>query len=308
MGSSADGGGAASEIIDNPNPYPVVAEMAFPEIWALCEQARALAWDPAADIDWESLRAADIAPEARAAGAEWWSLRAWMEHGAVPYGCVRLRDAVFAHLPFEIKQHIANFVMEELRHHEASFRIAQALGGYQPAPRAKYFQRIIPKFHDETVEQAMPFYAGLCVNTLFEHLSGELLKARLDNARYPAITEACRLILRDEARHVQFGRILMRRLLDDIGADDKRRLGEKFASKLRGSLLNGVYAVVNLPPKDRARAASARALAAEAGLGATHPDGEVAIIAAALARIRDEIAPFGIAIPDIPEVESGDAA
>ena len=119
-----------------------------------------MAWDPAADIDWASLRAADIAPEARAAGAEWWSLRAWMEHGAVPYGCVRLREAVSAHLPFEIKQHIANFVMEELRHHEASFRIAQALGGYQPTPRADYFRRIIPKFHDETVEQAMPFYAG----------------------------------------------------------------------------------------------------------------------------------------------------
>ena len=36
MGSSADGGGAEAEIIDNPNPYPVVAELAFPEIWALC--------------------------------------------------------------------------------------------------------------------------------------------------------------------------------------------------------------------------------------------------------------------------------
>ena len=30
------------EVIDNPNPYPVVAEAHYPEIWQLCLQAREL--------------------------------------------------------------------------------------------------------------------------------------------------------------------------------------------------------------------------------------------------------------------------
>ncbi|MRT32603.1 hypothetical protein FGX01_01605, partial [Xylella fastidiosa subsp. multiplex] len=60
-------------------------------------------------------------------------------------------------------------------------------------------------------EKAMSFFAGLSVNTLFEQLSGELLQARYENARFGSIREACRLILRDEARHIQFGRIIMRR-------------------------------------------------------------------------------------------------
>jgi len=47
------------------------------------------------------------------------------------------------------------------------------------------------------------FFAGLAVNTLFEQISGELLQARYENARYASIKEACRLILRDEARHIQ---------------------------------------------------------------------------------------------------------
>ncbi len=294
------------EVIQNPNPYPIVAAAESPDVWALCQQARELAWDPARDIDYADLRTADLPPEVRAAGAEWWSLRAWMEHGATPYGAERLREAIFTHQPFEIKQHIANFVMEELRHHEASFRIADALGGYQPEPKADYFRMIIPKFHDEKDEKAMSFYAGLAVNTLFEQLSGELLRARYENARFRSIKEACRLILRDEARHIQFGRIIMRRFFAGLPSGEKRLLGAQFAKKLRGSLLNGVYAVVNLPEDERSRSARARALAAEHGLGATHPDQEVAIIGAALAQIRADVAVYELPIPPIPEVEGTD--
>lgn len=291
------------EVVQDPSPYPVVAEMQYPDIWTLCKQARELAWDPARAIDWDELRQADIPHEVRLAGAEWWSLRAWMEHGAVPYGAERLRDAIFQHLPFEVKQHVVNFIAEELRHHEASWRIADALGGYQPEPRSDYFKGVIPRFHDERDEKAMAFYAGLAVNTLFEQLSGELLTARYKNARYTAIKEACRLILRDESRHIQFGRIIMRRFFGEISDRDKEMLGQKFVKKLRGSLLNGVYAVVNLPPDERKRSAHARALAAEWGLGATHPDEEVQVIVEALAEIRKETAAYGVPIPPIPELE-----
>ncbi len=293
------------ETIQNPNPYPIVAEPHYEDVWHLCQQARDLAWDPARDIDWEKLKEelAELPAEVREAGAEWWSLRAWMEHGATPYGAERFRQAVFEHLPFEIKQHVANFIMEELRHHEASFRIADVLGGYQPQPRSDYFKLVIPKFHDEKDERQMSFYAGMAVNTLFEQLSGELLTARYRNARYEGIRESCKLILRDEARHIQFGRILMRRFFESLSMEEKEMLGTKFAKKLRGSLLNGVYSVVNLSADERKRSGRARALAAEYGLGATHPDEEVDIIASALAQIREDVAPFDVPIPRIPEVE-----
>lgn len=293
------------ETIQNPNPYPIVAEHHYDDVWHLCQQARDLAWDPARHIDWQRLKdeVAELPDEVRAAGAEWWSLRAWMEHGATPYGAERFRQAVFEHLPFEIKQHVANFIQEELRHHEASYRIADALGGYQPSPRSDYFKLVIPKFHDEKEEKQMSFYAGMAVNTLFEQLSGELLTARYRNARYEGIREACKLILRDEARHIQFGRILMRRFFEELDAGEKEMLGQKFAKKLRGSLLNGVYSVVNLKPDERKRSARARALAAEYGLGATNPDEEVQIIADALKQIREDVAPHDVPIPEIPEIE-----
>lgn len=295
------------EIVQNPNPYPIVAELAYPDVWHLCQQARDLAWDPA-KIDYSDLRDADLPAEVRAAAGEWWSLRAWMEHGATPYGAERFREAVASHQPFEIKQHIVNFMLEELRHHEASFRIAQAIGGdsgagYQPTPRADYFQTIIPKFHDEKDEKAMSFFGGLAVNTLFEQLSGELLQARYENARFESIREACKLILRDEARHVQFGRIIMRRFFAELSDQEKLVLGTKVSKKLRGSLLNGVYAVVNLPDDERRRSSRNRALAAEYGLGATHPDEEVAIIKRALDKVREDVAPYNVPIPAIPEVD-----
>ena len=80
-------------------------------------------------------------------------------------------------------------------------------------------------------------------------------------------------------------------------------LGAKVAKKLRGSLLNGVYSVVNLPKDERRRSAKARALAAEYGLGATHPDEEVDIIVDALGKIRADVAPYDVPIPAIPEIE-----
>lgn len=294
------------EIVTVPNPYPVVASVEYPEVWRLCTQARELAWDPMA-IDHTDLQAADLPPEVRRAGAEWWSLRAWMEHGATPYGAERLREAIFDHQPFEVKQHITNFIAEEFRHHEASFRIAQALGGYEPTPRADYFKDIIPKFHDESDERAMSFFAGLSVNTLFEQLSGELLQARYENARFESIREACRLILRDEARHIQFGRIIMRRFFDELPAAEKQTIGAKVAKKLRGSLLNGVYAVVNLPADERARSGRNRALAAEHGLGATHPDEEMDIIRRGVNQIREDVGVYGVEIPRIPELDDAAA-
>ena len=290
------------ELTPVPNPYPIRSEIEYPEVWRLCEQSRELAWDPRA-IDFSDVREADLPADVRAAGAEWWSLRAWMEHGAVPYGSERLRDAVFGHQPFEIKQHIVNFIAEELRHHEASVLVAKSLAAYQEVPRADYFKAVIPRFHDERDEKAMSFFAGLAVNTLFEQLSGELLQARYENARFASIRSACQLILRDEARHIQFGRIVMRRFFAELSADDKRMLGEKVSKKLRGSLLNGVYAVVNLPPDERERAGRSRALACEYGLGATHPDDEVAIIKCALDQIRADVAPYGVEIPQVPEVD-----
>lgn len=294
------------EIVQNPNPYPIVAEMQLPEVWQLCQQARDLAWDPA-KIDYSDISNANLPDEVRRAGAEWWSLRAWMEHGATPYGAERYRDAVSSHQPFEVKQHIVNFIAEELRHHESSWRVARAIGGkvadYEPTPRADYFQTIIPKFHDERDEKAMSFFGGLAVNTLFEQLSGELLQARYENARFESIKESCRLILRDEARHIQFGRIVMRRFFSQLSTEEKTMLGAKVSKKLRGSLLNGVYAVVNLPEDERKRSSRNRALAAEYGLGATHPDQEMGIIKAALDKIREDVAPWNVPIPAIPEVD-----
>jgi hypothetical protein len=95
----------------------------------------------------------------------------------------------------------------------------------------------------------------------------------------------------------------MRRFFSDMPADEKRVIGEKVAKKLRGSLLNGVYAVVNLPEDERARSGRNRALAAQFGLGATHPDEEMAIIRKGVERIRKDVGAYGVEIPRIAELD-----
>jgi hypothetical protein len=38
-------------------------------------------------------------------------------------------------------------------------------------------------------------------------------------------------------------------------------------------------------------------------LGATHPDEEISIIRRALVQIREDVAPYGVEIPEVPEVD-----
>ena len=273
----------------------------LPDIWGLCEQARALAWDPAR-IDYSDTERADLPAEVREAGAEWWSLRAWMEHGAIPYGAERLLDAIFSHQPFEVKQHVVNFIAEELRHHEASFRVAGAIGGYQPSPRSDYFRSVIPRFHDEREEKQMSFFAGLAVNTLFEQLSGELLQARYENARFESIRTACRLILRDEARHISSAASSC-----GVSLPRSRRTTRPCWARSSPRSCAAACSTVSMrwstcrPTSSGAR--RARALAAEHGLGATHPEEEMAIIRRALNEIRGDVGAHGVEIPPIAEVD-----
>lgn len=289
-------------VINNPTPYPIETKVRFPAVVELVNSSYKHQWSPTEDIPWDALDGSEFPDEVREAAREFWSLRAWMEHGAVPYGAERLRQAIFEQRPFEIKQQITNFIREELRHFEASYLIAERLGGFIPAPKDAYFEAIIPKFHDESDEQELPFYTNLFLNTLFEAVSGELLQDRYHNAVNPAIKEVCRLILADEARHIRFGRILMKEELTSIPEKNRQIIAEKFEQKLRGSLLRGVYAVTNLPPELQASAGRARAITAANGLGATDPSREPELIASGLRSLRKEVVEIGITLPFFPEI------
>ena len=96
----------------------------------------------------------------------------------------------------------------------------------------------------------------------------------------------------------------MRRFFSELPEEEKRLIGLKVAKKLRGSLLNGVYAVVNLPDAERERSGRNRALAADHGLGATHPDEEIGIIRRGVNKIREDIGVYGVEIPVIPEIDT----
>jgi hypothetical protein len=144
----------------------------------------------------------------------------------------------------------------------------------------------------------MSFFAGLAVNTLFEQLSGELLQARYENARYESIREACRLILRDEAWHIQFGRIIMRRF---FGAPEpeKALLGAKLEEAPQQPA-NGVRG--GEPARGRAQALGLQPRATPNGAwalrigrrGRSRPPG---------LDIRADVALYGVPIPRIPEID-----
>ncbi len=96
----------------------------------------------------------------------------------------------------------------------------------------------------------------------------------------------------------------MRHFFTTLPDQEKRLLGAKFSKKLRGSLLNGVYAVVSLPPDERGPFGENRELASSHGLGATHPDEEMDIIRKGVNKIREDVGQYGVEIPVIPELDN----
>ena len=142
------------------------------------------------------------------------------------------------------------------------------------------------------MDKALPvFVAG------HRGMAGSAIVRRLQALGYTNLVTAARseLELTDQAA--------VRRFFTELPAEEKRTIGQKVAKKLRGSLLSGVYAVVNLPADERARSGRNRALASEYGLGATHPDEEMAIIRRGVNQIREDVGAYGIEIPFIAELD-----
>src|SRR5437879_1477966 len=115
--------------------YPLPLSSAMPDVWELWQRAKTLEWDPQPDIPWEDLHPERSSAVQLLAAQMYWSRRTWGEYGAISESpALLLRFCLERRLP-DLQFFFTMRTMEEGRHAEASWLMAERLGRYFPQPQ-----------------------------------------------------------------------------------------------------------------------------------------------------------------------------
>src|SRR5256885_15495691 len=107
----------------------------MPDVWELWRRAKTLEWDPQTDIPWEELHPERYSAEQLRAAQMSGSRRTWGEYGAISESpALLLRFCLERRLP-DLQFFFTMRTMEEGRHAEASWLMADRLGRYFPQPQ-----------------------------------------------------------------------------------------------------------------------------------------------------------------------------
>lgn len=281
--------------------FPLALDPELPRIRDLFQAATRNQWDPVTDIPWDELRPERYSDAEREAGRFFWSRRAWGEYGAVSESpAILIRFCQEKREP-DLRYFFTLRTQEESRHAEASWMMAEKLGGYIAEPAKREFQQAVAThgvrsmaLDPETSLEGI--IAGLvCV---LEEYGFDWFKLMGETATNPAVLEMLRLITRDEARHCAFGWLYL----------DERmtRMSEAQRDAVRDATINAVervemtgYRVPWLAPDSAAVLAESESdrRCFAAGLGATTEEVERPVFVGTTQRIRERMRPWGIELP-----------
>jgi hypothetical protein len=281
--------------------FPINLDVRIPRIRDLYRASTKNQWDPVTDIDWDTLHPERYTDAQRDAARLFWSRRAWGEYGAVSESpallirfCQEKREPDLAFF-FTIR------TQEESRHAEASYLMAEKLGGYIQEPLKTEFQKAVATHgvRKMALDPATPLEAiiGGLICAL-EEFAFDWFKIMIESATNPAVNRLLRLILRDEVRHCAFGWHYLEHRLPDMSADEIAAVARATADTIEHVELTGYRVPWLAPDSEAARAEmAADRICWAAGLGATVEETEKPMFVATMQRIRAQMAALGMALP-----------
>lgn len=282
--------------------YPLPLAPAMPDIWDLWQRSKSLEWDPQTDIPWEELRPERYRPEEIMAARRYWSRRTWGEYGAISESpALLLRFCLENRLP-DLRYYFTMRTMEEGRHAEASWLMAERLGGYFPQPENPPTAGAVGThgvrrmaFDPESSLEGI-FAALVCAA---EEILIDVFKATLHKASNPAVRRLMQLILRDEVRHIAFGWKCLEAWAPSFTPDTVSNIEGAVVGMIENVEFRGyrnLWLAIEggdaTPDEIDADRASC-----EAGLGGNTPEDEMRIFPEFVRKIRARMAPWGVNLP-----------
>ena len=288
--------------------FPLKTRTEVPAIRELWTKSKQLTWDARRDIPYDSFDRKRYSQEQLDAARLGWSRRAWTEYtGIIESPAMLIRLALDGQAPIEAKFVLAAKVVEEARHCEASFLLAEAMGGYmpEPPPGDAIIRLVVAGFRDRLAfnpeVSAEAAIAGWHV--ISEGIALDIFAARYRRTTEPVTKEVLRLIMQDEVRHVQLGWEYLEHRIPHLTADQVKEVENVVLDIVENVEMKGFHSLCLIPDDLESVLREAEAIAADARLGFCTPEEEHQIFVKSIQDIRKRFAKMGITIPLYPKIE-----
>jgi hypothetical protein len=282
--------------------YPLRLAPAMPDVWELWQRAKALDWDPQTDIPWAELEPERYTDEQILAARLYWSRRTWGEYGAISESPALLLRFCLENRPPDLRFFFTMRTQEEGRHAEASWLMAERLGGYFPAPQNPPTAGAVGThgvrrmaFDPDTALEGI-FASLVCAA---EEILIDVFRATVHKASNPAVRRLMELILRDEVRHIAFGWQCLEAWAPSFTPATIHSIEQAVGAMIENVEFRGYR---NLWLAIEGGSATpleidADRVSCEAGLGGSTPEDEMRVFPQFLAKIRARMAPWGVTLP-----------
>jgi len=280
--------------------FPLELTPANPEIRKLWSMAKASTWDAERDIAYGSFDPTPYTEEQLEAAALFWSRRAWSEYtGIAESPVILLRMAFDGFRTPEAKYVLASKMMDEAKHTEASYLLANTLGTYTASPPGDRSHAMVARLRERGLNADYCFEAAVAG----WHCVSETVAVRLFGARYkvttnPVVSDVLHHIIQDEIRHINVGWLYLDEVMPEINDDAIRaNVRETMIEVIENVELAGFHS--GAATQDEGDPFTAvDAIVAEAGLGAATAEIERQVLQDTLDEIKKRAAAWGVEIPD----------
>src|SRR4051812_11236259 len=287
--------------------FPLKTRIQVPAINELWTRAKQLTWDARRDIPYDKFDKSRYSKEQLDAARLGWSRRAWTEYtGIIESPAMLIRLALDGSAPIDAKFVLAAKVMEEARHCEASFLLADAMGGYieEPPPHDAIVRLVVAGFRDRLAFNpeisAEAAIAGWHV--ISEGIALDIFAARYKRCDEPVTKEVLRLIMQDEVRHVIVGWELLEHVIPKMSKEEVKMIEGVVVDIMENVEMKGFHSMCLMPELDSVLK-EAEAIAGAARLGFCPPEEEHIAFVKSVKDIRKRFAKMGITIPVYKEIE-----
>ena len=288
--------------------FPLKTRHEVPAISELWRKSKQMTWDAVTDIPYATFDRSKYSKEQLDAARLGWSRRAWTEYtGIIESPAMLIRLSLDGQAPIEAKFVLAAKVVEEARHCEASFLLAEAMGGYvvEPPPGDAIVKMVIAGFRDRlafnpevSTEAAI---AGWHI--ISEGIAVDIFAARYRACKEPVTKEVLRLILQDEVRHVAVGWEYLEHRIPQMSPAEVQGVQDAVLDIIENVEMKGFHSMCLLPPDLESNLKEAEAIAAKAGLGFCSAEEEHRVFVKSIQDLRKRFGKLGITVPLYAEIE-----
>src|SRR2546427_1022987 len=229
----------------------------------------------------------------------YWSRRTWGEYGAISESpALLLRFCLERRLP-DVLFSFSMRTMEEGRHAQASWLMAERLGRYFPQPQTPPTAGAVGTHGVRRMafdpETSLPgIFASLVCAA--EEILIDVFKSTVHKATNQAVRRLMELILRDEVRHIAFGWQCLDAWAPSFTPETVRNIEVAVTTMIEQVEFRGYRNLWLAIEGGSATPAEIEAdrISCEAGLGGSTPEDEMAIFPEFLTQVRKRMTPYGV--------------